>query len=53
MQSKKVRIDTIQISKFTEYKLEKVQESPIFSLQNIYNIATELYKPEKKTYIQT
>lgn len=36
-----------QISQFTEDYLEKAQENPIFSLWDIYNIATELYKPGK------
>ena len=36
-----------QISQFTEDYLEKAQESPVFSLWDIYNIATELYKPGK------
>ena len=36
-----------QISEFTEDYLEKTQENPIFSLWDIYNIATELYKPGK------
>ena len=37
----------VQISEFTEDYLEKSQESPIFNLWDIYNIATELYKPGK------
>jgi len=36
-----------QISEFTEDYLEKAQESTVFSLWDIYNIATELYKPGK------
>jgi hypothetical protein len=36
-----------QISQFTEDYLEKAQENPILSLWDIYNIATELYKPGK------
>lgn len=36
-----------QISQFTEDYLEKAQENPVFSLWDIYNIATELYKPGK------
>ena len=36
-----------QISQFTQDYLEKAQETSIFSLWDIYNIATELYKPGK------
>jgi len=36
-----------QISQFTEDYLLKVQETPILNLWDIYNIATELYKPGK------
>jgi len=36
-----------QISQFTEDYLMKVQETPILNLWDIYNIATELYKPGK------
>ncbi len=36
-----------QISQFTQDYLEKAQETSTFSLWDIYNIATELYKPGK------
>ncbi|MDD2799377.1 MAG: DUF932 domain-containing protein [Bacteroidales bacterium] len=36
-----------QISQFTEDYLEKAQEQSRFSLWDIYNIATEMYKPGK------
>lgn len=36
-----------QISQFTQDYLEKAQETTVFSLWDIYNIATELYKPGK------
>ena len=36
-----------QISQFTQDYLEKAQDTTVFSLWDIYNIATELYKPGK------
>ncbi len=36
-----------QISEFTEDYLEKAIESPILNLWDVYNLATELYKPGK------
>jgi hypothetical protein len=36
-----------QISQFTEDYLEKAIDTPIMNLWDVYNIATELYKPGK------